>query len=448
MSQEPVTISSLSKPLSSESSSMGFLDEGPRQSFRQRWATMVLRQSRRGPRHPQDGSGSWGKDCLSALGNHRRSSRKFSWIFLVIWHSNGYFAPLVMRTFDRRILSTVAIACFGLVAVGQTVAQQGPPPLPTVQKSVRPPPGYAARLMTNRPPVVVTTPQPVTPQVPGSPTSLPLPSQPPYIAIAPSVTQLQALPDKHLAWDAESKEYSAKLGETNAHFTFSLTNISAQEILINSVRTSCGCTVAQMPAQPWHLGPGTNGPISVTVDLRNKFGSIVKSVTVDSSIGIKTLIVRVNVPSPDPAAGAGSGDMDRLRNMQLTMADRQVVFRNDCAKCHAEPAHGKMGKELYQAACAICHDSPHRATMVPDLKALKHPTNADHWRTWTASGRVGTMMPAFAKAQGGPLTDEQITSLVQYLTQTIPSTPAATAAASASPTGTQSEIIELPRLKP
>ena len=356
-----------------------------------------------------------------------------------------------MRTFDRRILSTLAVACFGLATSNQAVAQQGPPPLPTIQKSVRPPPGYAARLITNRAPVVVTKPQPASLAIPGFPAPRPLqpvPGQPPYIAIAPTVAQLQAQPDTHLAWDADSKEYSAKLGETNAHFTFSLTNISSQQVLINSVRTSCGCAVAQLPEQPWRVGPGTNGPIAVTVDLRSKFGSIVKSVTVDSSVGLKTLIVRVNVPSPSPTAAAASGDMDRLRNMQLAMADRQVVFRNDCAKCHAEPAHGKMGKELYQAACAICHDSAHRATMVPDLKALKHPTNADHWRTWTASGRVGTMMPAFAKAQGGPLTDDQITSLVQYLVQTIPSNPAAAASASASPNATQSDIIALPPFKP
>jgi len=33
------------------------------------------------------------------------------------------------------------------------------------------------------------------------------------------------------------------------------------------------------------------------------------------------------------------------------------------------------------------------------------------------------MMPAFAKKEGGPLEDDQIASLVQYLTQTIPSAP-------------------------
>jgi hypothetical protein len=60
---------------------------------------------------------------------------------------------------------------------------------------------------------------------------------------------------------------------------------------------------------------------------------------------------------------------------------------------------------------------------VPDLKNLKHPTNAEHWKKWIASGRVGSMMPAFAKAEGGPLDEAQIDSLVHFLTSTIPSGP-------------------------
>ena len=57
--------------------------------------------------------------------------------------------------------------------------------------------------------------------------------------------------------------------------------------------------------------------------------------------------------------------------------------------------------------------------MVPDLAKLNHPTNEEHWRKWIRSGRVGSMMPAFAKAEGGPLTDEQVDSLVKFLMESI-----------------------------
>jgi cytochrome c553 len=150
-----------------------------------------------------------------------------------------------------------------------------------------------------------------------------------------------------------------------------------------------------------------------------KMGSIEKAVMVDSTTGMKTLIVRANMPAGGNQPVAGGIDPDRLKNMQMALADRQIVFKGECAKCHAEPAVDKTGEQLYVAACGICHDSVHRAAMVPDLKALRHPTNEEHWRKWTRSGRPGSMMPAFAKSEGGPLTDEQIESLVKFLTDSI-----------------------------
>jgi hypothetical protein len=229
-------------------------------------------------------------------------------------------------------------------------------------------------------------------------------------------------PASYIVWDSESKEYSAKVGDTTAHFTFYLTNVSKEVVMVNSVRTSCGCTVAQLPEQPWHLAPGTNGPINVSVNLAGKSGTIVKSVTVDSSAGVKSLLVKVNIPTaPAQAPVAGGLDVDRMRNMQMALGDNKAIFKNDCAKCHFEPAVAKSGAQLYTAVCGICHDSAQRAALVPDLKKLNHPTNPEHWRKWIASGKPGSMMPSFAKAEGGPLDDAQIASLVRYLSDTIPS---------------------------
>jgi mono/diheme cytochrome c family protein len=232
-----------------------------------------------------------------------------------------------------------------------------------------------------------------------------------------------AQPASYLAWDAERKETNTQPGQATAQFTFWLTNVSSEVVSIHSAHTSCGCSVAQLPSQPWNIPPGSNGPINVTMQLAGKFGTIEKAVTVNSTTGYKTLIFRVTLPNqqPTPQPGAIAAiDPDRLKNMQSALADRQVVFKNaDCAKCHSEPAQGKTGEPLYAAACGICHNSPHRAAMVPDLAKLNHPTNEDHWRRWIRSGRVGSMMPAFAKAEGGPLTDEQVDSLVKFLMETI-----------------------------
>jgi len=230
-----------------------------------------------------------------------------------------------------------------------------------------------------------------------------------------------------LVWDAETKEYNAKTGEVSATFTFNLTNVSPAEVVINTVSTSCGCTVAKLPQQPWRLAPGTNGAIQVTADLKGKFGTLVKTVTVNSSAGSKVLTVKANIPIPPPQTQV-AGQMNRTANQQLALGDRQAVFKGDCARCHVQPTIAKMGKELYQAGCAICHDAEHRASMVPDLHTPKQPTTRDYWHNWITAGKVGTLMPAFAQEHGGPLTKAQIASLVDYLSTDFPLTNAAPAA--------------------
>ena len=114
-------------------------------------------------------------------------------------------------------------------------------------------------------------------------------------------------------------------------------------------------------------------------------------------------------------------DADRARGLAAAKVDRQAVFKNDCATCHALPGNGKYGQVLYNAVCAVCHEAEHRATMVPDLHNLKVPTNVDFWQTWIAHGKPGSLMPAFASADGGPLNDMQIASLAAYLNAAIPS---------------------------
>jgi mono/diheme cytochrome c family protein len=173
----------------------------------------------------------------------------------------------------------------------------------------------------------------------------------------------------------------------------------------------------------------------VTMDLRGKSGSVTKTVSVDSSAGFKSLLVKVNMPSEPapattatPATPAASPAMDRAKNIQNALADRQAVFKGDCASCHVEKGKGKMGLELYAASCGICHDAEHRAAMVPDLKVPRTQRDLAFWQKWIMEGKPGTMMPAFAQIHGGPLTQEQIDSLTIYLFQNYPKAPKVVAA--------------------
>jgi cytochrome c553 len=241
-----------------------------------------------------------------------------------------------------------------------------------------------------------------------------------------------------LAWDADLKEEHTAAGATNVVFTFWVTNVSPADAAIFDVKTSCGCTAAQLPSQPWILNPAASGPIRVTLDVRGHHGVLMKGLTVNSSAGTKELAVRATVPMPtnaNPALSVAAGreamglrgpsgttlmSNDRLRNLQVALGDRQAVFRDDCARCHAEPARGKSGHDLYVAVCGVCHDATLRATLIPDLKKSRRPRTRDYLRQMIADGRPGSLMPAFAADQGGPLTEPQIASLVAYLETNLP----------------------------
>ena len=239
------------------------------------------------------------------------------------------------------------------------------------------------------------------PPMPPMPTNLPP-------VVAPAASNAPAV----LAWDSDVKESRPGLGDAFANVSFFLTNTSPVDAIISSVSTSCGCTTAHLPPMPWTLKPGESGKVDASVNLSGKSGTLIKTLTVNSTAGTKQLQIRVVMPDPSVARG---------QNMQEALADRQAVFKGNCATCHVTPGIGKMGAELYTAVCGVCHEAANRATMVADLHHLNHPTSRDHWRAWITGGKPQSLMPAFQKAQGGPLSDEQINSLVEYLVQAIPS---------------------------
>lgn len=218
---------------------------------------------------------------------------------------------------------------------------------------------------------------------------------------------------------------SVPFGTEEAVFTFSVTNVSSEEVIIGYIVGSCQCTVAQLPSQPWKLAPKTAGNFTATMQLAGTppGESKTKKLTVGADKGIKELNVTTRV-LPDMSTGDA-----RTNAMKMATADRQAVFKGDCMQCHADTSkdsagNDKFGEGLYASVCGVCHESERRATFVPDLHHLKEPTSAEFWRAWITNGKPGSLMPAFAKSEGGILNSEQIDSLVKYLSVTIPAQPA------------------------
>ena len=223
-----------------------------------------------------------------------------------------------------------------------------------------------------------------------------------------------------LVWESPSQYYTAKPGDVSAKFTYKVVNTSASEVVIDNVRPSCGCTTAELPTKPWRLAPHETNKLDVLVDLRGKEGKLFKTIAIDSATAPGELTIMLDIPPEAATTRMPAGMADRLFGQQLGAIDHQAVFKKDCVKCHMVPAFGKTGEDLFHTACGICHEAKNRATMVPDLRTLKTQIDDAYWQNWVSHGKAGTLMPGFAATEGGPLSEAQIDSLVQYLTRAFP----------------------------
>jgi len=223
-----------------------------------------------------------------------------------------------------------------------------------------------------------------------------------------------------LVFDAETKEYKATAEEASARFTFYATNVWTNPIVIQEVYASCHCTAATMPAHPWILAPGASGAVTAEMELGGKEEEeLIRTLTFFTSVGERDLTMKVTVAAPLRPADKPLTAAERQAALAKAAADARAIFQGDCAACHADKARGLLGKELYAAACGICHDSPQRAGFVPDLHGLKPPPVLDYWKAMIARGKPQTMMPGFASAEGGPLSEMQVSSLAAYLEKTM-----------------------------
>jgi len=228
----------------------------------------------------------------------------------------------------------------------------------------------------------------------------------------------EPLPEGVLAWDALLKSVDATNEQETVKFNFAFTNLTPELVAILSVHPSCGCTTAELPPVPWTIPAGEGGEIKLTVNLQGKTGTLFKQVKIITDKGSKDLMLRINILPPPKIEMT---EAQRAAGIAAAKIDRQAVFKGDCASCHLKNVEGKYGQQLFTALCAICHEPEHRAEMVPNLADLKVPTNEEFWRAWISFGKPGTLMPAFAKSQGGPLNDLQIASLAAYLNAIHPS---------------------------
>lgn len=184
---------------------------------------------------------------------------------------------------------------------------------------------------------------------------------------------------------------------------FKVHNTGDEPLVVSDVHATCGCTATLLDKKT--IAPGDSANLKVTLDPRGKgIGPIDKMIyiTSNSSTGpTDSLTISAKIMA------VHAGTMMTVKN----------IFTGDCRKCHEDKGEGKLGFDLFTADCYMCHSTSKKAHAphLGKMLTMAHP-DTTLFRL-IAEGEPGTNMPAYAKAHGGPLSEEQIHSLVSLINQ-------------------------------
>lgn len=186
---------------------------------------------------------------------------------------------------------------------------------------------------------------------------------------------------------------------------FIIGNTGTDTLEVFSANPSCGCT-ASFPGKK-RIPPGDTSQLRITFDPHNKAeGDMTKTITVVSNSAKdpqKLLRIHGTIFKSKMAHAGGMMHLDG-------------VFQGNCASCHVEKGKGELGAKLYEADCAICHGSKLENKPGPDITADAMMSHSKHeWKEIIKEGIENSNMPAFGLKHKGPLNDEEIASLVDYL---------------------------------
>ncbi|MEM0952257.1 MAG: DUF1573 domain-containing protein [Cyanobacteria bacterium P01_H01_bin.74] len=200
--------------------------------------------------------------------------------------------------------------------------------------------------------------------------------------------------------------------DSHAQAQFFLYNIGGKHLRLTAIEPSCGCTLAE--ASKKVIPPGGFSQLKIDLDTSLKLGAVRKSITVRSNDPTQPVIDLV-VTGEVLAKKAAAHD-----DIMLQPKDRLALFKGRCATCHVNRGVGKTGKALFLADCAMCHgqQAEGNGTAGPALRHLdfSQPAIKQAVHRVIANGSPHTpQMPPFSQEVGGPLTDDEIESLVQFL---------------------------------
>ncbi len=187
---------------------------------------------------------------------------------------------------------------------------------------------------------------------------------------------------------------------------FTIYNGGNAVLHVTEAKSECGCTATRFKGAT--LKPGAKVKLDILVDTTMKQGPVTKDMVVysdDPERPIVRLYITMDVKN---AHG------------KMSLKDRTKIFTDEtCKRCHVDEGVGQFGKELFEADCAMCHRKQESGILSGPLIESVDYSDAvlsAHAADVIAHGSKNSpAMPGFLVDDGGPLAQEQIDSLVNYL---------------------------------
>jgi mono/diheme cytochrome c family protein len=126
----------------------------------------------------------------------------------------------------------------------------------------------------------------------------------------------------------------------------------------------------------------------------------------------KSIFIASNDPARPLTSVKVHADVQQDVHEAAGLNVQMSVFSAQCQSCHTAAAAGKTGQELYDAVCAVCHGSLGGNDRRKSLNAASWAQDLKELRKVIASGPDLHLTHGFSAADGGPLSERQIDSLV------------------------------------
>lgn len=237
-----------------------------------------------------------------------------------------------------------------------------------------------------------------------------------------------------IRFEEEVHELGNVTAGTEIPYVFKIHNIGGEPLIISSVTAHCTCLLSNLKDK--FIEPGKSGDLELILNTTQEKGDIKKQIDLYSNdpdnpkVSVylaATVIPAASDVNPDKKANAStqaSASVSRQAltpvdpHAGLTDADRARIFTGRCASCHVLPGKGKLGEELFQADCAMCHGQNAEGSIGPALAPGNYHDQEFMNRIQKVT-RYGSeqhpAMPGFLNEAGGPLTDSEIDSIIQFL---------------------------------